>query len=297
MLYFIGFIAKRNKKHTEQFVEATIKLLTCLLLPIVIFNAMASTQFNPQTALMPIALIFTFSLLTLMGFIIIKNRDYSLKTNGAVLTTFGTLEGGSVGSALVVSLLPGEAFLNFVVFDITHAFLLFSVVYLISRNYGSSINFEIAKKERKIASMVLSFLFSPLMIAFIAGFIFRLFPVSLEKFNIIFLTAGKLLLPAALLILGLRSSFSIKTVKKAVTLSIIKVGTGALAGKLFSMLFHLSSMVSAVVIIGSMLPPSLLTIIYSEEQGLDSELTGSFITICTLISIGIVFMTRFLKLI
>ena len=154
---------------------------------------------------------------------------------------------------------------------------------------------EKSKEESKITDMVLSFLRSPLMVAFIAGFTFRFIPISLEKFNIIFMIAGKSLLPTALLILGLRSVFSIKTVKKVVVLSIIKVGTGVVAGLLFSILFNLSSMARAVVIIGSALPPSLLTIIYSEEQELNSELTSSFITICTILSIGSVFLMHFLK--
>lgn len=295
LFYIIGFLIKNYERYTKSFVEITIKVLTCLLLPIIIFNVIASTKFNTQTALMPMALLFTFSLLTLAAFIIIKSKDYSLKTKGAILTTFGTLEGGSVGSALVISLLPKEAFLNFIIFDITHAFVLFSIVYLISKKYGSSINYEKSKEESKITDMVLSFLRSPLMVAFIAGFTFRFIPISLEKFNIIFMIAGKSLLPTALLILGLRSVFSIKTVKKVVVLSIIKVGTGVVAGLLFSILFNLSSMARAVVIIGSALPPSLLTIIYSEEQELNSELTSSFITICTILSIGSVFLMHFLK--
>lgn len=108
-------------------------LITYVLLPAIIINAMASLDISAEQMKLPLSNILWVLIMAAISMVGCYLLNYSKARAGSLVTAFCSLEGGSIGLVLMLILYAHHQYLaEFFLFDITHAVMLFTVTYFIA---------------------------------------------------------------------------------------------------------------------------------------------------------------------
>ncbi len=280
--FFVGLVGRRWSVTREKSVAILSWLISWVMLPAVIVASMSSLHLSHSVLLLPAAnlyLVAALLALTAGGAVLFK---VSRKTAGAAIIACGSLEGGSIGLALTLSLFGTALLPQFFVFDITHAFVLFTLTYLIACLFGNT--------GQHSARFIRSFILGPIPLAIAVGLALNFASIKIEPRVYATLNAvGYLMLPAVMTILGFRFALSAKYLKISVVLTLAKIVVGYLLAWAFVQFFHPSAETRAIILLSSCLPPSFLTLVFAEEQHLDSEFLSTFLPVSSILSFGLLY--------
>ncbi len=246
-------------------------LLTHLALPAVILKALATASMTPDLIYLPLSALLVVIGLTLIGFVGSHWLRWDRARTGAFMTAFPTFEGGAVGYPLMLLAFGDVGLSRIVLFDLAQAIYLLTVVYCLSAWFG--------KAGVTARAVALKLAQTPFFWAITVGL----------SLNALGLTPGVLLglldivggsfLLLVLLLLGMEFQMQTASVGLYVPIALAKMGCGLGLGWLAATLFGLEGVERAAVLVGAALPPSLLTLLFSRENNLDSGFAIGFISV------------------
>jgi predicted permease len=197
---FLGFASCRHVGIPEKWVKLIGSSIASVLLPCVIIPAMANIQISWTLIQLPIANLCIVLGLFFLAFIYVSIKKIPAIEAGSFLIAFSSLEGGSIGLALILLIYGDTALPAFFIFDLFHALLVFTFIYFIACMYGT--------KHQVSWKFVNRFLTGPIPLAVIIGLtIHFIFGGLHPKVSVLLNSIGSLILPAVMFILGYRFTY------------------------------------------------------------------------------------------
>ncbi len=273
----LGFLSCRRSWASERFLKWISQSISFLLLPCMIISAMANIKISPSLILLPLATVCVVLGLFVVSIVYIRIRKIQPIEAGSFVAAFSSLEGGSIGLALVLLLYGSPALPTFFVFDITHAIILFTFNYFITCYYGT--------KQHMSFKFIRSFFLGPIPLSVVCGLLIHFIFGGMNYYLSEGLNGvGYLILPAVMFVLGYRFIYFPKHVLPSIVTLFVKMLVGYGIAFAFVSLFDVSGYAKMVILISACLPPSFLVIIFAEEQGLDKDFLVTFLPIAGFVS-------------
>ncbi|WP_081973026.1 AEC family transporter [Leptolyngbya sp. KIOST-1] len=262
------------------------RLLTHLALPAVILRALATAAIAPDLVYLPLsALLVVLGLTTIAG-LRLRWLGWNRARAGALITTFPTFEGGALGYPIMLLAFGEVGLSRIVLFDLAQAIYLLTVVYCLSAWFGQA-----GVTARAVGTKLAR---TPFFWAILLGLLLNVLGATdallLGLLDIV--SNGFLLL--VLLLVGMEFELQLGEGWRYLLLALAKVGAGLGLGWVATMVFGLDGVERAAVLVGSGLPPSLLTLIFVQENQLDTRFASSFISVA--IPLYLVMITALLAL-
>ncbi|NJL45758.1 MAG: hypothetical protein HC922_08635 [Leptolyngbyaceae cyanobacterium SM2_3_12] len=271
LIVLIGLNLRRTGLIQPSETKTIGKLLTHLALPAIILKALLTVSLTPDLIYLPLSALVVVIGLTLIGWLGSGWLKGGRATRGAFITAFPTFEGGAVGYPLMLLSFGELGLSRLVLFDLAQALYLLTVVYGLSAWYGQN---EVTGQV-----VIQKLTRTPFFWAILLGLGGNALGLSNDLLiNLLDLIGGSFL-PLVLLLLGLEFQMQMASVGFYSLLALAKIGCGLGLGWLVASAFGLTGAELAAVLLGAALPPSLLTLLFAQENQLDTGFTISLISI------------------
>lgn len=246
-------------------------LLTYLALPAVILRALATVTLTPALIYLPLSALVVVVGLTLIGALILKPLGWERPQAGAWMITFLTFEGGAVGYPTMLLAFGEEGLSRLVLFDLAQAVYLLTVVYGIATWFGSA--------EITVGRVGLKLVKTPFFWAIWLGLGLNVLGWQPPPLMALLDILANSFVFLVLVLLGLEFHLQMASVGRFLALALLKVGAGLGLGWGVSALFGLTGLERAAVLVGAALPPSMLALLFAQENQLDTRFVMSFISV------------------
>jgi malate permease and related proteins len=247
------------------------KLLTQLVLPAVILKALATTPLTPDLIYLPLSALIVVLGLTLVAAFCLRWLKQEAAIAGVVMTAFPTLDAGAVGYPLMLLAFGEVGLSRIVLFDLAHAIYLLTVVYCLSAWFG--------KAGVTAQVLVVKLVRTPFFWAIILGLVLNFLGLDSGVLLNLLGIVGDSFLLLVLLIVGMEFQVNRACLGLCILLALVKMGSGLGLGWLVSGIFGLSGVERMAVLVGSALPPSLLTLLFAQENQLDTSFAATLISV------------------
>lgn len=276
-IFFITYFLKMNGIFERKYSEFISGLLIYLVVPAVVIKSFTELKLRPDLVYLPLSALIVVSGLLVAGFVISRILDLPVEESNAFRVTLPTLEAGTIGYTFMLAVYGQSGLSRIVLFDFANALFLFTVVYYVTNRLGDG-----SHHWKDSAANILK---SPLVWAIPIGLLFNLMnfhnPLVFEFLEI---ASGGLLL-LVMVLLGLTFEFEDFSLKfPALTLGLKALMAAALAF-LSVKLFGLTGLSRKAVIIGSLLPPSIITVVFAEENNLETEKVSEIVSTGLIVSL------------
>lgn len=280
-IFLLGYFLKRKGIIDRKDSRILGKLLLNVVFPAIIINSFSGMVLELNLISLPLAALIVVTSLLLFGYFLAYALKLSGKTRSAFIITFPTLEGGAIGYAFMLSAFGQLGLSRIVLFDFVNAIFLFTVVYFLACRFGEN--------SPNLKKSLIKIIQTPILWSIGIGILF-----SIIGFRNIFLssfldTIGGSTLFLAMILLGLEFEPSFKLFKLPALAVLLKTAIGFALGWIVAILFHLGGVERIAVVLGSSLPPSILTLVFSEENNLDTEYNAGLLSLA--LPFGIIFLT------
>ncbi|PSN10453.1 hypothetical protein C7293_28095 [filamentous cyanobacterium CCT1] len=246
-------------------------LLTRLVLPAVILKALATATLTPELIYLPLSALVVVLGLTLMGLVGLRWLGWERARAGALITTFPTFEGGAVGYPLMLLAFGEVGLSRIVLFDLAQAIYLLTVVYGLSAWFGQA-----GVTARGVATRLAQ---TPFFWAILLGLVMNALGIDhAVVLSLLDIVASSFLL-LVLLIVGMEFEVQVADSWVYLLVAIAKIAGGLGLGWVAVTVFGLDGVERAAVLVGAALPPSLLTLFFTQENGLDTRFAISLISV------------------
>lgn len=267
----LGYALRQSGVLSAEDAKTIAKLLTHLALPAVILKALTTASLTPDLIYLPLSALVVVIGLTGIGLLSLRWLKWDRGRAGAFLTTFPTFEGGAVGYPLMLLAFGEVGLSRIVLFDLAQAVYLLTVVYGLSAWFGKA-----GITGRAIAAKLAQ---TPFFWAIISGLLINILGLANSGLLAMLDIAGGSFLLLVLLLLGMEFQVQVASVGLYLLIALAKLGCGLGLGWLAITVFDLEGVERAAVLAGSALPPSLLTLLFTQENDLDNEFAISFISV------------------
>lgn len=246
-------------------------LLTHLALPAVILKALATATLSPDLIYLPLSALLVVLGLTAISFLATRWLRWERAKTGALITTFPTFEGGAVGYPLMLLAFGEVGLSRIVLFDLAQAIYLLTAVYCLSAWFGQA-----GVTSKAVAKKLVQ---TPFFWAILLGLLLNALGVTHRVVLSLLDIVGNSFLLLVLLVVGME--FEVQRTGGWVYLlvALAKIGCGLGLGWVAVTIFGLDGVERAAVLLGAGLPPSLLTLFFAQENGLDTRFVISFISV------------------
>lgn len=287
IVFILGYFLKKLRVLEKKDAKVLGKLLINFVIPAVIINTFSKISIERGLVYLPVSALIVVSSFTLAGYLLARLLNLSGKTKGAFITVMPTLEGGSIGYAFMLSAFGELGLSRIILFDFANAIYLFTVVYFISCSFGN--------EKANIWDSLAKLLKTPLIWAIAIGFFLNFTGIksSLLSGTLDIISSSTLLL--VMLMLGLEFEPEVASFKLPVLTILLKTSIGFALGWLISSFFGFTGIERIAVIVGASLPPSILTLIFSEENNLDTKYVASLLSIA--VPFALIYLTILLNFI
>lgn len=270
LVAFIGFGLRRAGVLHSSDAKAIGKLLTTLAIPAVILRALATTSITPNLIYLPLSALVVVLGLTAIAFVGVWWFKWDKPKAGALMTTFPTFEGGAVGYPIMLLTFGDVGLSRIVLFDLAQEIYLLTVVYCLSAWFGQ------AGVTGRIIALKLAQ--TPFFWAIVLGLTMNSLGWTNEVLLGLLNIVGDSFLLLVLLLLGMEFQIQLSSVGRYLLLALAKIGCGLSLGWTATQLFGLQGVEQAAVLAGAALPPSMLTLLFAQENNLDTRFVISFIS-------------------
>jgi predicted permease len=162
-MLILGLFLKRRNVISTEGMNGIETLITKVMLPVVIFNAIAATSFTGETAAVMLATLLLLCLIMLAGFFLRNMLKPHIKYLPYMVSS---MEGGMLGYPLYTVLYGTAALSNIMTFDLANIIFAFSIYYfLITVQSAGNIDIKSTLKD---------LLHNPIVVALIAGLLMSL---------------------------------------------------------------------------------------------------------------------------
>jgi len=285
LFLFLGYFFKKIEFITRDQSLFLLKIVFYIAAPSTIFLAIKNTKLEFQFIYLALsALIIILLTFFVMVFFLLKKNIAKIKKG--VLLIAATIM--NLGFMLPVAILffgdAGVARLTMI--DIVNIFFALTLCHYIAIRYGTNHN-SFTKKE-----ILLKIISAPVFIALILGLTFnftRLYLPSILEQSVFLLNS--MTVPMTLIATGSFLSFKSLMQKEVFWGVLGRTVLGGLIGLVLFLIMPLDLTSSKILLLSSIAPSGILTIIFSGQEHLDTELAGSIVSltiILSLILIGVI---------
>ncbi|MGB3201922.1 MAG: AEC family transporter [Nodosilinea sp.] len=267
----IGYGLKRAGVLGPDEAKTLALLLTHLALPAVILKALATATITPDLIYLPLSALVVVLGLTLMSCLSLRWLRWDRAKAGALMTTFPTFEGGAVGYPLMLLTFGEVGLSRIVLFDLAQAIYLLTVVYCLSAWFGQA-----GVTARAVATKLGQ---TPFFWAILLGLTMNVLGIRHGVILSLLDIVGSSFLLLVLLLLGLEFEVQVAGGGLYLLVAMAKVGGGLGLGWVAVTTFGLHGVERAAVLVGAALPPSMLTLFFTQENGLDTRFAIGFISV------------------
>lgn len=266
----LGFGLKRVGVLDADDAKTIGTLLTTLALPAVILRALVTAAMTPDLIYLPLSALVVVLGLTAIAGVALRWLRWEKAQAGALMTTFPTFEGGAIGYPILLLTFGDVGLSRIILFDLAQAIYLLTVVYCLAAWFGQA-----GVSGRAIA---LKLARTPFFWAIVLGLTLNGLGVQNEVLLGLLTIAGDSFLLLVLLLLGMEFQVEVSSLGRYALLALAKIGCGLGLGWAATQAFDLQGVEQAAVLAGSALPPSMLTLLFAQENALDTRFVISFIS-------------------
>jgi hypothetical protein len=270
LVAFIGFGLRQAGVLRASDAKTIGKLLTNLALPAVILRALAMASITPDLIYLPLSALIVVLGLTAIAFLGVRWLKWEKPRAGALMTTFPTFEGGAVGYPIMLLTFGDVGLSRIVLFDLAQAIYLLTVVYCLSAWFGQA-----GVTGRAVAQKLAQ---TPFFWAIVLGLMVNALGWTNDLLLGLLNIAGDSFLLLVLLLLGMEFQVQLPSVGRYILLALAKITCGLILGWAATQAFGLQGVEQAAVLAGAALPPSMLTLLFAQENHLDTRFVISFIS-------------------
>ena len=277
-LFFMGLSLHENKL-LSAIIAKLNTFIIYLLLPMTIISSMNSFCFHEIELFIPVVAVLWTSLMAAIIIIFYHIKSSDRLKAGSNIIMFCTAEGGSLGLIYALLVFDKNTLGMFFLYDFTIALLLFSFVNFLASGYGQLKNYQ--------SKSLFEFLISPMMLSMLIGILLNLMHYQLPAMLIKILDSSEyLILPVVSLMLGYYLDFKVIYLRNALYYSTNRLIISLIIALICILIFaHHQYNIQLLIILMAILPPSFISLSFSEEYGLDTKMIANTISISTLISI------------
>ena len=302
IIFVAGYLLKKLKVLKSEDTKVLGKLLANLVLPAIVFKSLYTAEIEQNLIYLPVAALFVVSSLTLIAWLGLRFFQFDHLTKGALLTTFPTFEGGVVGYPFMLLTFGELGLSRIVLFDMAQAVFLFTVVYFISCQHLDWVCWgnpstplgQFGQTKFDIKQGIGNLLKTPIIWAIILSLFLKIIGFNnsllLDSLSIIENSFFFLVL----ILLSLEFNLDLSYFKLCLLTTLAKTFCGAALGWLAAIIFGFTGIERVAVIVGSSLPPSMLTLVFAEKNNLDTKFVANLLSIA--LPFSCLFLTLFLRL-
>jgi len=288
LLVLLGFILKQKNFLSDKSISDLKKLVVNLALPMVLFNAFGSMQFQVQYLII-VGFVFLGCVLVMQAATLFIKRNVSISAFMPMI--LAGFEAGMIGYAVYTSLFGPERVKEFAIIDLGQVLFVFFILVpaLQKKQTGST----------SVKDTLLSFIKTPVIIAILSGLLvnFTTIYIRLEGFPIteaILETSqilASLTMPLAALVLGYELNIQPGKLRRPFLTAVIRLGIWTVFAFLFNTLvirqwLTLNASFETAVWFMFILPPPFVVPLYLQKTSqTDKNYILNTITISTILSL------------
>jgi predicted permease len=272
MIFGIILVLKQKHFFHKQDGQVIGKMLANLVIPSTILNAFSTVTFDKQLFLLPVLGAIVVLCMLGIGFLLSTILDLPRTTRGAFIISFPTLEGGTVGYVLMLAVFGKNGLVPIALFDLGNAFAFFGVIFFVAYSLGKG------REKLNLASGLLQLCKSPIIWSFIAGILLNVLHIHMDAFSALVDTISQATLLLIMVMLALEFEPSFATLRLPLLTIMLKTAIGFSIGVAATFLLHIRGVEQIAIIIGASLPASLLTLVFSSENSLDSQFVANLLS-------------------
>jgi len=273
ILVVIGYLLNKTGKLKEETSRSMINIAFEVFLPATVFLAISKAKLNSEFLYIPVfAMIIIFSIYFASKIIFskmdINENDKKVMVVGAML-----MNTAAIGIPVMESLYGTEGAAVASLFDFGCAVLIYTLGY-----------FTISKNNLCATKMIKKVLSSNVLWAMVLGLSINFFNIEIGVIldGLIGLIAGATI-PVMMIAIGGIIKPAIKNGKFTLLSVFMRSFGGLVIGLLIVYLFGLEGIIKNMVLIGSILPSAIITIVFTIKEGLNSQLAIEIVSISTIL--------------
>ncbi len=276
-----GWAAKRLGILGKKQGEALVWLVFNVTLPATIFLALLQVELSKRLVFLPLSAVCIILANYPIARTVAKKLDLTKETTGTFVIATMIINMGFFAYPLIKLYYGSEGLARAAFFDLGHVLIVFTFVYFIAARFGRE-DYNTKEAVRRFFS------FPPIWALAIA------IPVNAYGIGVsgIIITALRTLdwftIPLVMLTLGIFLEFQLQRKVPLVTVVGLRMGLGLILGGLFSTIFGLEGLDKQVVIISSMMPIGVNSMVFSARENLDVEFAARAVSLSIVVGLIIV---------
>lgn len=293
LVYFsiiaLGYFLKKMNFLSEKEGATLSHLIIYVTLPVVIINAVTSVKLQLSLLFLTLFGMIASFVILMGGWLIFTRTNAPKETKGSLILTLCGLNLAIFAYPFAQLMWSNVGLTYMAMFDTGNALVIYTLGYSIALRYSSE-GFNLKTVVKKLITF-------PPLIAFTIALILNFSNTGLPKFLLqLFDTVGGANVFLSMLTIGVYLNFKRITREfKYITIGLtLKYAVGFAVGFALYILSRTiapnNSIASSVILVSSVMPTPLLSLIYSVERKLDPEIAGGMITATVLISSLILFI-------
>ncbi len=281
LLILTGWAAKRtgilNKKHGQSFVW----LVFNVTLPATIFLALLRVELSTRLVLLPLSAVGIILAIYPVARRVAKELALSRETAGTFVIATMIINMGFFAYPLIKLYYGYDGLARAAFFDLGHVFIVFTLVYFIAARHG--------REDYTSREAITGFFGFPPIWALGLAITINAFNFEIPDFvGFILQTLDWFTIPLVMLTLGIFLEFNFQNKAPLFSVVGLRMGLGFLLGNIFAAIFGLDGLDRQVVILSSMMPIGVNSMVFSARENLDVEFAARAVSLS--IVVGLVFV-------
>lgn len=282
ILVILGYALKRVHIVPREAADHLIKLVFHIFLPATLIHSLIKLPLTPSLLVLPVSGFLVALLCYLSGFLIKDYLNMNRKTRGSFLIACGAMNQGLFTYPFFIMYLGDEGLSYVAFYDVGQAILALTLGYYIAIKFGNA-----SVDYRRLMKKMLAF---PVLWAFSFALLINSLSLTsiIQPIHPLIEMLHNCTVPLIMFSLGIFMEPRIREAKAMTAVIFTRFLLAFLFAYLLVSVFNLQGLERITVLIASVAPPAMITLVYSVEEKLDTEFTAALISIS--IVIGLIYV-------
>lgn len=270
LIFSLGYLLKIFRILNQNDANSLLKLVFYISFPALIIVSVASIDFKPEFAVLPLIASGIIILSYIISRVLMKKTKATEEQKGVFVISTMIMNTGFV-LPFIISAYGNEGLARITIFDIANGIITYTYTYFIALKIGKGNS----KKGYVTKKLLLSF---PIW-AFAIGFIFNLFDVGIiGKVSEIFNMLGSLTIPLIMIALGIFFNPKVVLPQLIIKALFVRVFMGFAFGYLICYFIGFDDISRKIILIGASAPVGYNTLVFASLANLDQKFAASLIS-------------------
>jgi hypothetical protein len=278
ILFFIllGWTAKWFGLLSKRHGHSLVWIVFNITLPATIFLALLSIKLSVKLVLLPISAMSVVLSMYPAARIVLRELELSRESSGTFIISTMIINMGFFAYPVIKLYYGSEGLARAAFFDLGHVFLVFTVVYFIAARHG--------REDYTTREALASFLLFPPIWALGLAIPINAFQIEIPNIlSVVLQILDSFTIPLVMITLGVFLDPHLQGKGPILSVIGLRMGFGFLLGIVFSKFFGLDGLDRQVVILSSMMPIGVNSMVFSARENLDVEFAARAVSLSILI--------------